>query len=237
MFATSSGHTFDGLAQYNPTYFVGLSADYKSPTIEIPLATFEYHPSYGGGVGGIGYDLVRGQLTFAAPGVSDIAFWTGPRPAAGTDVLKIGYGVSGTPNGYDFTDQGAARAVFSTLSDLAPGLGSSDKYILSQTDRNRPDGGRAASKDSGGQTMVWNPSTSQYELAFMQIGGSLAADGVFTEHLIIDSEARSFLTAVPEPSSVLMMLGASVAGLLMRRRWAARSNQHRRNVRNDISET
>ena len=223
----SAAHPFSALAPYNPVYSVGLSADYKSPTIEIPLRSFEFHPSYQGGVGGAGYDLARGELEYAAAGIRDIAFWSGPTPSAGMDILKVGYGLSGTPAGYDFSDQGAARGVFSTLTDLDPVLGAKGRLFVSQMDPLRPDGGKAANRDSGGEGLVFNTEKNMYELAFMQIGGANQPSVPYTELMYLDSEARSFLTvtSVPEPSSFVMAAVAAAGFGLYR---FARGNKGRK---------
>jgi len=204
-----AGHTASNVGPL--TFGTGFNFNSNPGTVFSPSQVI-LHPQYSSGGN---HDLAL--LRFADLNLNRILSFAA-RPPTGSDLFLAGFGTTGTPAGYT-TQDGFIRAGTSRL--LAgvnlPIAGYSREFFGEAFFRpnTRPNDIRAHGGDSGGGVF-----TQTGDLFGIMIAASSPADGTSTYFLDLSNPAgenRAWIqsiTAVPEPSSLLMFGVAGAASAL-----------------------
>lgn len=217
--AVSSAHQYSSSFGNNQQYTVYTGSNYESSPFYIP-SEIKIHPSYGGSAGQ-GIDLAVLKFPTAVPGVSLIDFAT-TVPALNETVWTAGYGVHGSPALGYIPQDGNIRAGSSIARNTPPLLGADPLFYRNTLFDDvpfNPTGLRPASGDSGGG--VFNAAGAWLGPT---IGGSNSASvggHVFLNAATVPT-ARDFVfsnmgSAVPEPTSLALVLSVAVGWLFNRR--------------------
>ena len=204
------------------TFGTGSNFNSNPGTIYSPSQTI-MHPSYSNGGN---HDLAL--LYYSTLNLNSTVTFAVNKPAAGSDVWLAGYGTTGTPAGYT-TQDGFIRAGTSRMSSGfgLEGEGFSSVFFGAADMRpnTRPNDIRGYLGDSGGGVF-----TQSGDLLGLMIAASLPSIGRSTYFLdLTNSENRSWIqsnvTAVPEPSSILILGATSTVAYALRRFRKRRTNQ------------
>ena len=219
----ASGHTVSDIMQFNPVITAFLGKDANNPDRVSGVISFELHPDYvASGFNGLTTpDVLRGILASPFTGSLPLTF-ASAIPAAGTTVSWAGYGFQATPAGVQLGQSGKLTGGQVVLSGQPP-IGGSDPAINHRTVTSQAIFGHYNPYFSDSNSRLVNDNFETFGM-FTRAGLDPASGYGEYLDLTIGSAGHSFMTAVPEPSALLLLLagGGLVAGA---RRFLRKTNK------------